>query len=187
MFQFVGKFDALKIDEKGFTRYLGNRLNKLYREAAKEFLQAVLSKGVPVLTGTAASTLIPLGRYVGTVVPIVPRMSISEARRKWPEEYAGKSPGQSMDNSKVIRPKFSPNNPKSRLVIQFTVHRDISRDHYYINDNYSNPLFPGTPWKTVEAGRAAFRRYIRANLKTGRKISSFVTRTRVATIRGTRR
>lgn len=151
MLEFNTNFDVLELDAKKYTRTLDRILGQIIREAAREWLRAVLKSvpargGFPVLTGAAKSTLVPLGRFLRVAVPVNP---VKGDRR---------SLGLNSQHFKIIDDK---NNGGS-----FNYSFEWSTDllHYFINEFYG--YIPYAPWNTVEAGEQAFIEYIENALNT---------------------
>ena len=175
MLKFKGHFEKLSIDERRLRKDFGAALLTQVKQASREFLRAVIDK-VPVHTGMSRGGLRPLGRLLRMSIPIDPLVRSKD-----------KSPAKGDIRSLADLDDSDPFRPSIKLNI------DIA--HYQENELQTTKrvfsgdgvLRPGTarlknpvPWKSFEAGRKAFREYLRNNLKRRLpKIKDFVVRTRV--------
>lgn len=146
--RFRGRFSIPKLDGKKFTEKLIDELQTQQRQAAREWLRAVIPK-VPVWAGTARGSLQPLGRFLKVSVPINPVA-----------KYADK-----IDNGIAYgasKSKFQFSRRGQRFV--FTI--DVGVEHFILNNFYKRPNPPfrlkePTPWRAFEAGDDAYTAYIR--------------------------
>lgn len=145
MIEFTTGFDILELDARKYTKTLDRALGQIIRNAAREWLRAVLKSvpargGFPVLTGAAKSTLVPLGRFLRVAVPVNP---VKGDRRRL---------GESSQEFRIIDDK----NNSGSFVYEFEWSTDLL--HYYINEFFG--YIPFAPWNTVEAGEKAFLAYV---------------------------
>lgn len=167
-FRLIVKFEKLNLDVPKATAAIEKAIEVQMRQAAREMLRAIIVK-VPVFTGMARGTMQPLGRFLRVAVPITPK----PGAKKYPGKNAAAGALASsftFANSGGLRPR-----------LRF----DPGVAHFQTNDKFDvsergiklrNP----TPWHALQAGREAFKIYLRQNLKKRvPRISSFVTRTRV--------
>lgn len=148
MIEVQGGFRIMKFKDREFRVTLDRVLGQIIREAAREWLRAVLVSvpargGFPVLTGAAKSTLAPLGRLLRVAVPVSP-VSGEKDRRGL---------GESSQQFKIVDDKIHGN---KRYEYSFEWSTDLL--HYYINEFYG--VIPYAPWNTTGAGEAAFVSFV---------------------------
>lgn len=144
MIVFRGRLSFPKLDVKKYTQALETQVETQMRQAAREWLRAVIPK-VPIWTGTSQGTLQPLGRFLRFAIPITP---VVNRPGKGPEVGANQS-------------GFKFERRGHRFVFKF----DTSVEYFIRNNFYNlNPPFhlktPG-PYGAFEAGEAAFKRYLK--------------------------
>lgn len=171
MFRFQGSYDLLKLDKGAYIEQLNAVLAEELKNAMRAWLKAVIRK-VPVYTGMARGSLLPIARALGENVPITPRAN----RMASPRLYG-----------KGVR--STPSQGARRTTFKFTsrlgrheVSIDIGTVHYLINEftRVSLPLAHPGPWKSFEAGRAAFKDYLKRNLKKKvPRIVKYISKSRV--------
>jgi len=142
--RFFGTIQKIELVKEKLTKKVGERLEATLRNAAREFVRAVLVE-IPVQTGEAAGSLIPLGRLLRVAIPITPSRFQS-----------GKNPNTGAAQSSY---KFDNSFPKYRFEFEAGV------IHYTLNEFGLNvgPYGPDKkqpPWKTFEKGRSAFLDYL---------------------------
>lgn len=146
-------------DEKMFTKTLDRVLGQIIREAAREWLRAILKSvpsrgGFPVLTGAAKSTLVPLGRFLKQVsgLQVTP---VNDGRHKFQDRRAEGEASQQFFITNVPREGRT----KFDGIYEFNWSNDIL--HYYINEYYGI-IQSAQPdgWHTLRAGREAFEAYV---------------------------
>jgi hypothetical protein len=149
MFRVFGDLKKLKFQSQAYTTALDTACQVQIRQAARAWLRAILSRGLPpVFTGTARGTLKPLGQYLRVAIPISP-----VAFRK------GKGPGV---GASLGRFEFLAQN------FRYTFEWDTDLFYYHINEFSS--FVPGfhfrtpIPWHSMAIGQAAFEEYIRTVL-----------------------
>jgi hypothetical protein len=125
MVEFQGGFRIIKHKGRKFVVTLDRILGQIIREAAREWLRAVLMSvpargGFPVVTGAAKSTLVPLGRVLRVAVPVNP---VGKRDRR--------ELGESSQSFKIIDDKIRGN---KRYEYSFEWSTDLL--HYYINEFY---------------------------------------------------
>jgi hypothetical protein len=157
------KVNIIKFDKQGYTEALGKAVQVQIRQAAREWLRAVILK-VPVYTGMAKGSLLPLGRYLRVAIPIVPDPIAQKRFGRGPQD--GESLG--LFDFKQI----------NQYVWQFQYATEVQ--HYLINEFTiglgSPPLRNPTPWHSFEAGKEAWDQYLQENLKSKiPKISSYIS------------
>lgn len=154
-------FDQLQLQLDQYSQAVNVAIQSQMKEALRAFLRAALTR-IPVYSGDAQRSLLPIGRFVDENIPIDP-VPGAHGHIKPPGEPLFKF------SNDFLHPKitFSPN-----LL------------HFKINEFYdvssSIPLKSEVPWHALEAGRRAYREYLRANLrKAVPSIKKFIVRTRV--------
>lgn len=145
-----------------YTRAIDDYIRRTHLAGLRAFVNAANVK-VPVFTGQARATFVPLAKLVGTQVIINPR-----AVRK------DRSPatGAAKQIFKLIGSKFD-----YRLKFDLT---DPSLQYYDFLDN--NPgRSPTSPWDSFEAGRQAYKKVTKERLAKGKipKVKNFVVFTRI--------
>ena len=165
---FKGRLVKLSIDRERWLEEHRRRARQLLREAAREFVLAAYVQ-VPVWSGmsrgafkfakgrSGPSAGIFLSVYVKVLVPIGPN-------RTWD--------GEPLDTS---RPKKNPEQGgrEARYTFsdsnnQFAFTFNAGSSYFEYNDQGPEGLRPSfsRPWKSFDAGRAAFKLYIQNNAKT---------------------
>lgn len=119
------------------------------RQAAREWLRAVIPR-VPVFTGTARGTLIPLGRFLKVAVPISPVAIRS---------------GQGPDVGAAMTRPYYFHREGDRHYFRFNT--DVA--HFIQNEFYHAPNPPfrlknPTPWNAIIEGNLAFESYMKTTL-----------------------
>lgn len=146
MFEIVILAPEFTFDEKRFLKTYREMAAIQTKQAARAFLRAVVQR-VPVDTGQARGTLLPLGRFLRVAVPI---SSTNERENKNPET------GAQGDKQLLFRfPSYSTGE-------FFEIEPQLF--YYWWNDFYSHnyPNSPNpTPWRSIEEGVEAFLLYMR--------------------------
>lgn len=138
-------FQKLYVDTARFTETLDENIKTQIRQAAREWLKAVILK-VPVWTGTSKASLQPLGAYLKVKVDINP-----VAVRKG----YGLSEGRANQEFKFGR-------EGNRWYFSFT--EEVA--HYLVNEYYNANVLQGLklktpgPYESFKAGERAFQQYI---------------------------
>jgi hypothetical protein len=144
MFQFSGGFPKIDIHIDKFKKTLDQKLKTEIRNGAREWLRATYQR-VPVYTGTARGTLVPVGKLLRVAVPISPI-----AKRK------GKGPSFGATQSAF---DFT----FTETTYSFTFDQNLF--YYKLNDLYPNKIIKSAPWYSFDAGAQAFQRYYRQSIK----------------------
>ena len=158
--KFHGRLSVPKLDTNKFTAALEKQIAVQMRQAAREWLRAVIPK-VPVWAGTSRGSLQPLGRFLRVAVPISP---VAERKGQGPE--VGASQGA-----------FNFSRTGHRFVFSATTHVP----HFVQNNFYNAPNPPfhlrnQTPWLAFQAGDEAFKKYITDHVaKRIPKIKDFIS------------
>ena len=149
MFKIKARFSKLGIDTGRFTETLDTNMKEQIRQAAREWLRAVILK-VPIWTGTSIGSLQPLGAYLRVAVP---------------------------NNYKVVRPGMGPSAGRAQQEFKFKREGNVwsfefteEVPHYLVNEYFNvnatgkfHLTTPG-PYRSFAAGEAAFTAYINAYL-----------------------
>lgn len=165
MIKFTGRFYRMNFDETGYKKTYDEAMKVQLRQAARAWLRAVVPK-VPVYTGMARGSLVPLGRLLRVAIPI----SINpKAKRRITAKYSREA-GEALG-------AFNFEDGKNG-VYTFTVDTQVL--HFYLNDTFDikakiPQLIHDTPWDAFKSGEAAFRTYVETVLP-GRlpRIADFV-------------
>ncbi len=165
MFTPKGSFVKLSIDVQRYTKTLDENMKIQVRQAAREWLRAVIQK-VPVWAGSSRGSLQPLGRFLRVAIPINPRVTLP-----------GRGPSVGAQQS-----DFSFDSPR-RGVYEFAFDEQVA--HYRINEffdvtQFGFKLLNPTPWHSFVAGEAAFQRYVE-DVMPGRlpRIEDSIVQTRI--------
>lgn len=156
------KVKIIKFNERGYSNALQAAIDNVIKDAAREWLREVILH-VPVYTGMAKASLLPLGRFLNVAIPINPI-----ATRKYGDVATGELMGF-----------FDFESDTQSRVSRFIFKTDVA--HYLINEFTdglgSPPLTHPTPWHSFAAGKSAFQKYLRANLKKQvPRVSQYLTR-----------
>lgn len=146
MFKIQFKAPKLLFDQKRFSRTLRDTLQAQLRNAAREFVRAAIVR-IPIDTGEARGTFLPIGRFLHISVPI-----------------SGAEPT-------VKKSEFTGESPEKRLIFQFSSNQygeyfeiDWQLFHFWFNDFFQHSYINGqepTPWGSIEAGKDAFLLYMK--------------------------
>lgn len=135
----------IRFKRREYTTFMRAEVQTQLRQAAREFLRAVI-KRVPVDTGEARGTLLPLGRFLNVKVPIDPKSSK-------PNKDAGTG---EMNHPLIFDFETTATGEYFTAQIQLF--------HYWWNDfftqTYSNPQVE-PPWHSIDDGVDAFMNYIK--------------------------
>ena len=160
----------IEINGGQYTKALFDALDIQVRQAARAWLRAIILSGrVPVWTGTARGSLLPLGQYLRVAVPISPIMAVRKGM--------GPSVGASLGQFQFVRGYYS------------EFHFTSNVKHYAINELHDpRPLIhlihEPIPWQSFDLGKKAFRQYIKENLTAKLpRIESYTMRGTVHTSR----
>jgi len=160
------KFSRIHLNNRKYLRDTERAINKVIKEAAREFLIAVLNSisgadhtveggSFPVQTGEAAGSLLPLAAALGQAQQgvsfgITPAIDsrYKDGRLRPNRISVGRSQGHV---------SLGPTGRK--LTYGFSFSSDVL--HFYVNDIIgSNIPKSVTPWKSMAIGYKAFERYI---------------------------
>jgi hypothetical protein len=144
MIQLKGFLAHLTLDPQRYTKTLDKYMEVQMRQAAREWLRAVIQK-VPVWTGMSRGSLKPLGAFLRVAIPISP----VEFRK-------GMGPEAGARRSTFF---FGRKNTKYKFYFNENVL------HYTMNEFFNvNPpihlIHPGQ-WHSFEAGEDAFEAYVK--------------------------
>lgn len=163
--QIVGGLQLLSLPLKRYTKTMDRELGKIIREAAREWLRAVIKAvpsrgGFPVLTGMAKSTLKPLSRFL--------RVAIGSTSPQ-PGFKSRESDGEKLSRFKITDDKSNPGS----FVYEFEWSNEVL--HYYLNEYYEISTVSSSPWFTEAQGESAFLQYVEQALndRMGSVVSKF--------------
>jgi hypothetical protein len=132
-------------DSKKFNEALRTAVSTQVRQAARAFVRKAVVK-VPVDTGQARGTFLPLGRFLRVSVPIGGAS---------PKANKSSNTGSSGTNQLLFRFTTEKNG------VYFEIEPQLF--YFWFNDffahNYPNGQLP-TPWQSLESGKKAFLDYM---------------------------
>lgn len=171
----VGRLNYLRFDDAKIRSVLAEELKQMHLSAIGAWLKAVLTavsgptiqNDFPVWTGTAKSSLQPLGKYLEVRATNLPfdlqdLLSVTPVvKRKGMGPEVGRSQGQKFS----IRTFSNQHGP-----FRFQFEWSTAVEHYAVNE-FHNANAQGLklknpgPWNTMLAGNAAYREYLEAGLQ----------------------
>ncbi len=156
---------GLKLEYGKYTKALDTIMRQQLKEAAKDWLRAVVER-TPVYSGESRGSLLPLAAYLNEEINISP--AANWLIRKQGPTSLGADVGESEG-----RYSFT----SSNYVYTFSFATDVPQ--YLINEFNvglgSPPLINPTPWLSLEAGEQALFEYLDRNILANfPKVSDFV-------------
>jgi hypothetical protein len=150
MFKMGAAIGNWRFDYNSYSKKLDEALQTQMRQAARVWLRALIPC-IPVWTGTARGTLIPLGRYLNVAVPIDPVKFLP-----------GRGPSVGAQQS-----TFAFDNEGGHYAFRI----DIGLLYFELNEftntkAYIPQLKKDTPWESFIVANAAWREYVRQVLPT---------------------
>ena len=151
MIRFTGRLYRMNFDVTGYKKTYDEAMKVQIRQAARAWLRAVIPK-VPVYTGMARGSLVPLGRFLRVAIPI--RMNPNAVKRV--------RPGYSQQAGEALGAFTFGDNQNG--VYTFSYNTQVL--HFYLNDTFDTKgagmvnLIHETPWNATAAGEQAFKDYI---------------------------
>lgn len=144
MYTMFGTLEYVNFNKQAYLKTRDEALKREMRNAAREWLAAVIPH-VPVWTGTARGTLLPLARYLRQSVPINPIVS---------KQNKGPGFGEALGG-------FEFDDAGNQYTFEFT----NFLEYFKFNDQndasaYGFHLTHATPWYAFEAGQTAFDAYV---------------------------
>ena len=125
------------------------------RQGAREFIREAI-KQIPVDTGQARGTFLPLGRYLHTAIPIFDGLhSRSSTRNSVTGRLEGKDQHTGAENHPIIF-AFNHGTDFEQIIIVPQL------DYFIINDTVNMHYSTGnpTPWRAMESGTKALNLYM---------------------------
>lgn len=117
------------------------------KNAAKGFLDEVVTR-VPVLTGEALGSVLPVARILDNMSAIMAKLSEAGGRLDHPSELPNKiAQGEAQGNPHTEDEMFSRNGDSW----VFTFSTDVF--HFFLRDNFAMPNGRPTPWHAFKEGR----------------------------------
>jgi hypothetical protein len=142
--KFSVKYRAIQIDRKKILKSIHDKVSATFREAVREFYRAAFAS-VPVDTGMARGSLIPLGRVVRNVpTTISPKRSRPYAMKGYPD---GKTLEAGIDRGQAA---FKINISPGKYEFSY----NIRVKHWIINERKLG-------WDALGRGRLAFKAKIK--------------------------
>jgi len=146
------KFHKIKLDLKKFRKSLDAKVLKLFVGAIKEFVLNTYPH-VPVQTGMARSSLLPLAKVVNVVVPINPQITTPWATRRLAlGPLLGKQGSNIKDFIIINRNQYGP------YLYTFSWYTNV--EHWGFLESESHPRVASAPWYAVAKGTEAMKRYL---------------------------
>lgn len=148
--KFSGQLSKFKVDESEVIKRLAVAIRSMQREAGKEFIRSA-QKRIPVLTGQAKGTLIPLAEELGilTELDFTPNSPHLDQRAKL--QARGQSPATG-----AMRGRFDFTETEKNYIL--TIENDL--EHYERWENQRSSGGRGR-WLSFAAGALAFKRYVK--------------------------
>ena len=140
-------------DKRGFMASVKTAARQIRDEALEEFFRTVLSE-LPVWSGAAKATLIPLGRLLKISFDISPKVKPPFDN---PNEH-GIAAGKRKGKAKKINASW-----------EYGFVFEHSLFHYWLNENFLMHYGPDkkpTPWETMKKGSERYRDFIDKNSST---------------------
>ena len=134
--KFRGTFTTIKVNIPGYIGTLDNFIQDKFEEAARRWVEAATGR-VPIWSGMARASLRPITKLVNGIIILSPL----QAKSRIPQ-------GERLGNASLIA-RF----PKYELTISTTVEHFVIQDEHRVRRGGS----PSAPWKSFDAGNAAFR------------------------------
>lgn len=168
---FRANLNAFRFDKEKYLKQFESKMAVQNRNAARAWLRAALPH-IPVRTGMAKASLIPLARFLNVGILVQP---VDFPSRVF-EGVASSDEPSSMFES----------NGKGEFLFQFT----INVLHYLLNEfavygmgPYLNPIDPTIqpPWESMEAGRLAYIAYVQSEVtRNVPRIREFIYATKIS-------
>lgn len=156
MFKLKSAFIKLSLDKDAYREALDKRIKEIQMEGARSWLRANLDR-IPVYTGTARGTFLPIGVILNVAVPIVPRVTL---------------PGKGPDvGSTLSQFEFSQNGG----IYKFTF--DQSLPYFLLNEFNAIANIPSTPWHSAEYARDAYLATTQTLLSTIPNLGVYIVKT----------
>lgn len=141
MFKVRIRIPRYTLEKEKMMAALKAKLEVQIRQAAREFVRAAI-QNIPVDTGQARGTFLPLARALNVSVPI----------DGTPQKGKSASTGASGDNQLIF--KFE----TTKTLVKFEV--DVQLFYFWVNDILGHPSGMHEPWQSIEEGFKAFMKYI---------------------------
>lgn len=143
---------GLKLNKEKYLKTVNEQLDIAIRNAARAWLRAVLTR-VPVYTGEARGSLVPLGQFLKVAVDTTPNPNARAHGHK-----SGRAEGEAQGHFQFEHLK---------TLIRFVFETDVL--HYILNEKFNmNPPIHLThlprPWDSMTVGKEAFFEYLRTDL-----------------------
>lgn len=173
MLQATVKASKFKLDAKRLTQKFEEAVRLSAEAAAREWLRAVIPH-VPVATGMARGSLLPLGRYLRMYIPI--KAPNTEPGRVFRKRKVRISEGEALGSHK--HPLVYHRNQYGIYAVTFQWNTLVP--HWaglgmVPLEDYHNPRGNWPPWKAVAAGNAAYLKKFESEIvKRLPKLSDFI-------------
>ncbi len=159
------RIQGIKLEYGKFTKSLNEIMETQLRNAAREWLRAVVI-ATPVYSGESRGSLLPLAGYLHRHIDIFPAHA-----------WKVRPPGPTSLGIEVGASRGSYSFTSTNYVYTFTFSTEVPQ--FLINEFNvglgSPPLIHPTPWRALEAGENAINQYLDENiLKRFPKVSDYV-------------
>lgn len=142
---------------QGWSTAVHEYLATQIRQAAREFVREAV-KHIPIDTGQARGTLLPLARVLRVAVDISGAKPLSNKNQET---------GSSTGNKLIFKFTRTKNSEGFQVDVQLL--------YFWINDIMGHPSGEHSPWESIEQGWEAFLLYMKEQApKRYPKISSFI-------------
>jgi len=147
MFKVRLKIPRYTIEKEKYMAALKAKLEVQVRQAARDFVKAAI-ENIPVDTGQARGTFLPLARALNISIPI----DGNGVKGK------NQTTGASEQNKLIF--KFE----TTKTLVKFEV--DVQLFYFWVNDIFGHPSGAHPPWESIEEGFKAFMKYIHTTAGT---------------------
>lgn len=144
MFTFSGSLVQLNFNKEKYRKRLDEILKRQVRNAAREWLRAVIPN-VPVWTGTARGTLLPLSR----ILRVANRISPVHFKRDF-----GPSIGENFGAFSFL------DGTNGQYGFQYQIFLDYFQENEFSPAPAKYKLKNPTPWHALRSGDAAYKKYM---------------------------
>lgn len=149
-----------------FNSVLHAQLRVQIRQAAREFVRAAVVN-IPIDTGQARGTFLPIGRFLNVSVPISGNTPLKNKNPETGADYQEGDPKSNYGEPRKLIFTF----PGNQYGEYFQI--DVQLFYFWFNDFFSNKY--GGPWDSIEEGRKAFIEYMRTTaVKRLPKLKDFI-------------
>ena len=128
------EIDLFNTDLTKYTKTLDRIMGQILRESARVWLRTIITGGVPVETGMAKATLVPLGRFLNNVGGL----AINPSRRPYYSKLEGTVASPSAGEEKS---EFNLKMDDGTFIYEFSWSTEVL--HYWLSQFYGGKATPG--------------------------------------------